>query len=108
MEAYAAGVNAFLEHGMAQLPPELRLLKVSPAPWTPVDSVVVTMVMAFRLSYGWQHVIPRDALDEMCEDGWGARCRMTLLALSRSQARRRRPALVRRQLGGHPHRGGVR
>lgn len=69
LESYAAGVNAFIE-GMRVLPMELRLLDCHPRAWEPEDSLVVARVMAFKLSYGWQHVVARDALEMMLgEDG---------------------------------------
>ena len=37
LEAYAAGVNAFLDTGPV-LPPEFWLLRASPEPWTPADT----------------------------------------------------------------------
>ena len=45
LDAYAAGVNAFLA-GDPVLPPEFLILGVRPEAWTPVDSVVWTKVMA--------------------------------------------------------------
>ena len=46
-EAYAAGVNAWLERG--SLPPEFLLLGVEPEAWQPTDSVVWAPLMALRL-----------------------------------------------------------
>ena len=43
LEAYAQGVNAYLEH--QPLPLELRLLHVSPEPWTPSDSLAFGRLM---------------------------------------------------------------
>ena len=40
-EAYARGVNAFIERNRDRLPIELRFLGYQPRPWTPVDSVLV-------------------------------------------------------------------
>ncbi|MDI9630585.1 MAG: penicillin acylase family protein, partial [Acidobacteriota bacterium] len=39
LEAYAAGVNAWLAERGPDLPPELRLLGLRPEPWRPVDSL---------------------------------------------------------------------
>src|SRR5690606_28774659 len=50
LEAYAAGVNAWLESRGDDLPPELRLLRHRPEPWRAIDSVGVTLVMARELS----------------------------------------------------------
>src|SRR5438270_11363816 len=40
LEAYAAGVNAFLAARRGALPPEFVLLALRPEPWRPADSVV--------------------------------------------------------------------
>ncbi len=52
LEAYAAGVNACLER--APLPPELALLRSRPEPWTPQDTAVWSLVMAWSLSSSWE------------------------------------------------------
>ncbi|MFL5828146.1 MAG: penicillin acylase family protein, partial [Thermoleophilaceae bacterium] len=49
LEAYASGVNA----GVAQqhAPPlELQLLRVTPAPWTPADTLVIRRILALGFS----------------------------------------------------------
>jgi penicillin amidase len=48
LEAYAAGVNAFLATRRA-LPPEFQLLRFSPELWQPADSLVWGKLMAVRL-----------------------------------------------------------
>ena len=53
LDAYAAGVNAFLARHPV-LPPEFWLVNVKPEPWTPVDSVVWTKVMAWDLGNNWR------------------------------------------------------
>jgi penicillin G amidase len=54
ISAYARGVNAFLERptGLLEprLPPEFLLLRHTPEPWRPADSVVIGKLMAFDLS----------------------------------------------------------
>lgn len=50
LEAYASGVNAWLEARGSDLPPELRLLGHRPEPWRPDDSLAVIAVMARSLS----------------------------------------------------------
>src|SRR5690606_40454604 len=49
-EAYAAGVTAYIEHALASrlLPIEFRLLGYEPEPWTPVDTLLLARLMAFR------------------------------------------------------------
>src|SRR6516165_860179 len=49
LEAYAAGVNAYLHEGRP-LPIEFALAGVKPEPWMPADSVAVLKGMAFQLS----------------------------------------------------------
>ncbi len=48
LEAYAAGVNAFLATDPV-LPPEFLILRVRPEPWASVDSVAWTKMMAWDL-----------------------------------------------------------
>ncbi len=49
LDAYAAGVNAYLREGR-RLPIEFTLAGDSPEAWTPADSVAVLKGMAFQLS----------------------------------------------------------
>jgi len=53
LEAYALGVNAWLEQHSGDLPPSLTLPGIRPEPWTPVDSLGFVMLMARDLSF-WQ------------------------------------------------------
>jgi penicillin G amidase len=41
LEAYAAGVNAYLDSEFYRRPPEMKILHVHPEPWRPEDSVLV-------------------------------------------------------------------
>lgn len=49
LEAYAQGVNAWLDGRGHDLPPGLRLLGLRPEPWRPVDSAVFALLMAYDL-----------------------------------------------------------
>jgi penicillin amidase len=49
LEAYAAGVNAFLASRRGALPLEFLLLRFAPQPWQPADSLVWGKLMAVRL-----------------------------------------------------------
>ncbi len=49
VEAYAAGVNAYLRSASAR-PIEFRILRVSPEPWDPVDSLAWAKMMAWDLA----------------------------------------------------------
>ena len=50
LEAYAAGVNAWMRAHGNDLPPEFRLLGRRPEPWRATDSLAVIAVMARTLS----------------------------------------------------------
>src|SRR5262245_36686386 len=58
LDAYAAGVNAFLA-GKPVLPPEFWLTGVSPEPWSAVDSVSWTKMMAWDLGTNWRNELLR-------------------------------------------------
>jgi penicillin G amidase len=60
LERYAAGVNAFLERGV--LPIELRLLRHTPEPWRPIDTVAWSQMMAWGLSVNWDSELVNAAL----------------------------------------------
>ncbi len=51
LEAYAEGVNAWLTERGNDLPPELRVLRVTPEPWSVLDSTYFQMQMAHDLSF---------------------------------------------------------
>ena len=54
LDAYAQGVNAWLQDPGTKLPAEyqgLELTKASISPWTAVDSVAIGKVLAFQLSF---------------------------------------------------------
>ncbi|HZF33030.1 MAG TPA: penicillin acylase family protein, partial [Candidatus Angelobacter sp.] len=59
LEAYAAGVNAFLTTRSGPLPPEFKLLGYSPEPWRPADSLVWGRLMALELSDNWRQELLR-------------------------------------------------
>ena len=50
LEAYAAGVNAFLTTQEGRLPVEFRILGLDPQPWTPLDTLTWTRMMGLNLS----------------------------------------------------------
>ena len=58
LAAYAAGVNAFLATDPV-LPPEFWIARFKPEPWTPVDSVLWTKVMALDLGGNWKNELLR-------------------------------------------------
>lgn len=58
LEAYAAGVNAWLRHREGALPPEFVFLGLEPDPWTVRASAAVGKVMALDLST-WHRELAR-------------------------------------------------
>jgi penicillin amidase len=58
LDAYAAGVNAFLGSDPV-LPPEFWLLRITPEPWSALDSIVWTKVMAWDLGGNWRSELLR-------------------------------------------------
>ncbi|MGE0715412.1 MAG: penicillin acylase family protein, partial [Alphaproteobacteria bacterium] len=50
VDAYAAGINAFLRRHHGALPPEFVALRHRPEPWTAADTVVWGKLMALQLS----------------------------------------------------------
>src|SRR5882672_42296 len=51
-DAYARGVNAFIESHNDRLPIEFRLMKYAPKPWRAEDSIVIANQMVKDLNYG--------------------------------------------------------
>jgi len=63
LEAYARGVNAYIETLDARtLPPEFQILQYKPRPWTPADSLLISKLFAEALSNTWRLDIMRGAL----------------------------------------------
>jgi len=58
-EAYARGVNAYIEAHRDRLPIEFRILRYVPRPWTPEDSTLIASQMVKDLN----HYPYRDALE---------------------------------------------
>ena len=68
IEAYVAGVNAFLASN-PPLPPEFALLRFKPAPWTGPDVLVWVKMMAWDLSANYSHeLLRRDLLARVGSD----------------------------------------
>jgi penicillin amidase len=77
LEAYAAGVNAYISAHRGALPPEFLLLRTSPEPWTPADSLVWGRLMGLQLSSNWRDELVRARVSalvppEMVADLWTA------------------------------------
>jgi penicillin amidase len=74
--AFSDGVNAAA--ASQPLPVEFRMLLYRPAPWTPKDSLAVSIVVSLELADSWHDVFARDAV-------WrqrGPRCFETFFPLS--------------------------
>ncbi|WP_374655702.1 penicillin acylase family protein [Dongia sp.] len=62
LDAYAAGVNAFIAAHEGAWPPEFYLLNYRPEPWQPADSLVWGRLMALDLSNNWQAEVSNRSL----------------------------------------------
>ncbi len=62
LEAYARGVNAFIETHRDSLPLEFTILGFQPAPWEPVDTIAWGKVMAYNLGGNYEAELFRAAL----------------------------------------------
>ena len=54
LEAYAAGVNAYIASHRDALPLEFRMLRYEPRPWQAADTVAVGKLLALDLAQGWE------------------------------------------------------
>src|SRR5258708_21212925 len=59
MEAYARGVNKFIEQHQNKLPIEFTMLKDRPRPWRPADSVAIAGYMYQTLTNTWEDELDR-------------------------------------------------
>ena len=50
LDAYAAGVNAYLARRQGALPPEYQLLRATPEPWRPADTLVWGKLIDLQLA----------------------------------------------------------
>jgi penicillin amidase len=60
LDAYARGVNAFMESHRGRLPVEFRLLRYQPQPWREIDSIAVALNLATNLSHTWTTDLMRE------------------------------------------------
>jgi len=68
VEAYAQGVNAFIEQAGKKLPVEYMLVGHQPQPWTALDSMCFARVMIWQLSHAWTGEITRARIIEEVGD----------------------------------------
>jgi len=64
LEAYTAGVNAYIEDNYKRLSPEFTLLGYKPEPWTPLDSLAIGVYMSWYLGGNMQSELFHAALVE--------------------------------------------
>jgi penicillin amidase len=62
LQAYARGVNAFIDTHRDRLPVEFHLLHYAPCPWIPRDSLLVALVMWQDLSTSFPQKLDRETL----------------------------------------------
>ncbi len=62
LQAYADGVNAFIDTHQGRLPLEFVLLGFQPEPWTPTDSLAWGKVMCMDLGGNWESELLRQKL----------------------------------------------
>ena len=53
MQAYAAGVNEFIETHKSSLPIEFRILGYRPEPWKVTDGIYIHLYVGWTLQPGW-------------------------------------------------------
>jgi len=64
LEAFARGVNRFIEQHETTLPIEFPLLKYKPQPWQPTDSLVIAGYMYQNLTDTWERELDRAKVQE--------------------------------------------
>lgn len=62
VDAYTAGVNAYLESRNGAWPLEFYLLRYRPEPWKPADSLVWGRLMGINLSRNWHEEVLRSRI----------------------------------------------
>ena len=62
VDAYARGVNLFINDHQDKLPPEFRVLMYRPRPWTGADSVSIGMMMVDMLDAHWDVKLARERI----------------------------------------------
>jgi penicillin amidase len=64
MEAYARGVNQFIEQHKKNLPLEFSLLRYEPRPWQPSDTLAISGYMYRTLTDTWERKLNRATVAE--------------------------------------------
>lgn len=53
VQAYADGINRFIETHAGKYPIEFDILRYDPEPWTPLHSIIIGRLMAWELNLSW-------------------------------------------------------
>jgi penicillin amidase len=96
LEAYSAGVNAYMDSHRGRLGLEFTLLGIDPEPWTPVDTLSWTKVMSMAISLNMTREMQRTNLRTRLGDELGADAARRLLAAYPESA----PVVVPGWMGG--------
>lgn len=59
LDAYCAGVNAYLASHTGRVAAELNLLRTTPRPWEPVDTLAILKQQAWSQSLNWESELTR-------------------------------------------------
>ncbi|HVR66702.1 MAG TPA: penicillin acylase family protein [Verrucomicrobiae bacterium] len=95
LEAYAAGVNAYIDGHSGAWPPEFEVLRHRPEPWRVADSLAWGRIMALRLSnnywmeylrYRLSRKLTPDELNSLMPLGEGAQQAANLPSIPEAQA----------------------
>jgi len=71
LKAFAAGVNAYMDHQSADLPPEFAILGYEPEAWKPEHSVNLIGYMAWDLAPAWHaEVVMNKIASKVSEEKW--------------------------------------
>lgn len=57
--AYTKGINYYIEKNHSRLPIEFTLIRHSPEPWDPIDSLAFIRLMMWKLSHAWYSELVR-------------------------------------------------
>lgn len=64
LQAFANGVNQYIENNKKDLPPEFSILQYKPDPWEPIHSVNLIGYMAWDLTMPWSYEMTLHALQK--------------------------------------------
>jgi penicillin amidase len=64
LDAYSRGVNRYIQDYSGKLPLEFTLLRYSPRPWTPADTLLINLYMWKSLTSTWKSELNRASISE--------------------------------------------